>query len=162
MKNFIKNWSISAAAGVLFGILLFIFWLFLARVEPSTQVIFFGVVGFLVLAALVLYAINNKGGGSLLMYAVMVVGAFYISGAAFKLDWLVILGLPAGLETVRGAWILHICFGGLYWVIASSSLIVLLLWLDSKHRLRELLYIATALAAVYGVMYFGNWLFPIV
>lgn len=157
-----KNWSISAAAGVLFGILLFIFWLFLARVEPSTLVIFFGVVSFLALAALGLYAINHDGGGNLLMYAALVLVVFYISGAAFKLDWLVVLGLPVGLETVCGAWILHICFGGLYWVIISSALIVLFIWLDSKHRLRELLYIATALAAVYGVMYFGNWLFPIV
>ena len=114
------------------------------------------------LAALVLYVIHNNGGGNLLTYAALVLAVFYISGAAFKLDWLVALGLSAGLETVRGAWILHICFGGLYWVVISSALIVLLIWIDSKHRLKDLLYIATALAAIYGVMYFGNWLFPIV
>lgn len=160
--KFLKNWSFSAFAGVFFGLLLFVFWLFLARVAPSVLVIFFGVLELLALAAMVVYAVNHVDGGMCFLHAVLIAAVFYISGAAFKLDWLTLIGLPAGLESINNAWVLHIFFGALYWMIISMGIIILMIWVDSKQHFKELLYILTAGAAAFGILYAGNMIFAIV
>ena len=152
MSKFLKNWSFSAFAGVFFGLLLFVFWLFLARVAPSVLVVFFGMLELFALAAVVVYALNHVDGGM----------CFYISGAAFKLDWLTVIGLPAGLESINNVWVLHIFFGALYWMIISMGIIILMIWVDSKQHFKELLYILTAGAAAFGILYAGNMIFAIV
>lgn len=162
MGKFLKDWSFSAFVGVLFGLLLFILWLFLARVAPSVLVVFFGVLELLALAAMVVYSLNHADGGMCFMHAVLIAAVFYISGAAFKLDWLTLVGLPAGLQCINNVWVLHIFFGALYWIVISMGIIILMLWVDSKQHFKTLLYVLTAGAAAFCILYAGNMVFSIV
>lgn len=166
MEKFLRYWLSSALVGLLFGALLFTFWLLLSRSTPQSMVCFFGVIGIVAAVFLLIYAFTHDGGQSFLLGAAMAIFAFYVAGAAFRLDWLVVIGLPAGLESVDGKWLLHIFFGGVYWVAICAVIVIGLVWLEETHtvgeRLAGLLYIATAIAAVCFVMHLGNGCFLIV
>lgn len=51
----------------------------------------------------------------LLLYMLIFLFVAYVTGRVIGLGYFTKLGLPAGLDAVSGAWLLHICFGGLYW-----------------------------------------------
>lgn len=166
MKKFFRHLLSSALVGLLFGALLFSFWLLLSRSTPQSMVCFFGIIGIVAAVFLLIYAFTHDGGQSFLLGAAMAVFAFYVTGAAFKLDWLVAIGLPSGLESVQGKWLLHIFFGGVYWVAICAVIVIGLVWLEETHTVGErfagFLCIATAIAAVCFVMSLGNSYFLIV
>lgn len=166
MEKFLRHWLSSALVGLLFGALLFSFWLLLSRFTPQAMVNFFGVIGIVAAVFLLIYAFTHDGGQSFLLGAAIAAFAFYVAGAAFRLDWLVALGLPSGLESVQGKWLLHIFFGGVYWVAICAVIVLGLIWIEETHtvgeRLASLLYMATAIAATSLVMHLGNSCFLIV
>lgn len=162
MKKFFGDWLFSAFVGAVFGVIAFVFWMFLARTSAEVTTVFFAVVLAVAFVMLAIYAIKHYGGGTLFLGALLATGIFYITGAAFGLDWLTVIGLPAGMESAKMAWILHIFFGGAYWVILSLLLVAVLIVVDSKNKMLELCYMLTIMAAAVGVMYLGNCLFPII
>ncbi len=53
----------------------------------------------------------------LLLYMLIFLFVAFVTGRVIGLGYFTKLGLPAGLDAVSGAWLLHIFFGGLYWFV---------------------------------------------
>lgn len=107
--------------GVLVGLAFILLWSVLRFYPPQVMVVLAALALLAVIAFLLWQACQEKlylrDVRDLLLYMLIFLFVAFVTGRVIGLGYFTKLGLPAGLDAVSGAWLLHIFFGGLYWFV---------------------------------------------
>jgi hypothetical protein len=107
--------------GMLVGLVFILLWSVLRFYPPQVMVVLAALALVAIIAFLLWQACQEKlylrDVRDLLLYSAIFLLVAYVTGRIVGLGYFTKLGLPAGLDTVSGAWLLHIFFGGLYWFV---------------------------------------------
>ncbi len=107
--------------GVLAGLALIVLWSVLRFYPPQVMEWLAALALLAIIAFLLLQACREKlylrDVRDLLLYMLIFLFVAYATGRVVGLGYFTKLGLPAGLDAMSGAWLLHIFFGGLYWFV---------------------------------------------